>query len=137
MSHPTFDDLVSLEPRLADLLEEAQAYRRGGSRSSTLHAVWYGYWGYAPGFKRRLSELVGWSSGRTGILGSSEAYEMVYKTLYQALTGPRTVGDNRPGRKPKRNRPSRARRTGDEEFVLIRASDLPEDDDPNMPGKVV
>jgi len=43
--------------------------------------------GHRPGFKRKLSELVGWASGREGVLGSKEAYEVVYGAIYEALAG--------------------------------------------------
>jgi hypothetical protein len=87
MSRPTFDDLAALEPRLARLLAEAQECRLRRGRRLDVTAVFYSYGRHRPGFKRRLSELVGWASGREGVLGSSEAYEVVYRVVYQALAG--------------------------------------------------
>jgi hypothetical protein len=73
MSRPTFDELVALEPRLADLLAEAQAYHTNRPREFCANAVFYGYPGHRPGLKKRLSELVGFTSGQEGVLDSSDA----------------------------------------------------------------
>src|SRR5437016_5708390 len=93
MSRPMFDDLVSLEPRLADLLKEAQGYRRKARRRFCANAVWYGYRGHAPGLKQQLSELVGWYSGRKDLLGTPGAYDVAYQTLYYALPDCRHEGE--------------------------------------------
>jgi hypothetical protein len=85
MSQPTFPQLVSLEPRLAGLLEEAKAYRQKVGRNFCANAVWYGYRGHKPGLRQRLTQLVGWNSHRKDLLGSSAAYDVAYQTIYRAL----------------------------------------------------
>jgi hypothetical protein len=85
MSRPTFDELIALEPHLADLLAEAQNYHATRPRGFCANAVFYGYPGHRPGLKKRLSELVGFASDREGVLGSSEAYDVAYRAIYQAL----------------------------------------------------
>jgi hypothetical protein len=96
MSRPTFDELVALEPRLADLLAEAQDYHAKRPRGFCANAVWYGYPGHRPGLKKRLSELVGFTSGHGGVLGSSAAYDVAYKATYQALPNCKHKGECRP-----------------------------------------
>jgi hypothetical protein len=85
MSRPSFEELVSLEPRLADLLAEAQAYHTKRPRGFCANAVFYGYPGHRPGLKKRLSELVGYTCGQEGVLGSWEAHDVAYRAIYQAL----------------------------------------------------
>jgi hypothetical protein len=85
MSQPTFAQLVSLEPGLADLLAEAKAHRRKAGRKFCANAVWYGYPGHQPGLRQELTQLVGWNSGRKDLLGSSAAYDVAYQTVYRAL----------------------------------------------------
>ena len=85
MSQLTFADLTSLEPRLSDLLQEAQDHHAAAGPHFCANAVFYGYPGHRPGLKQRLSSLVGWSSGRNGLLGSSTAYDTAYHTIYAAL----------------------------------------------------
>ncbi len=96
MSCPTFDELVALEPRLADLLAEAQAYHANRPRGFCANAVWYGYPGHQPGLKKRLAELVGFTSGREGVLGGSAGYEVAYRTIYRGLPNCKHQGDCRP-----------------------------------------
>lgn len=52
-------ELVALEPRLAELLDEVKALRL---RGSSVLAAWYGFNGW-PGFKPRVTNLVGWYRG--------------------------------------------------------------------------
>jgi hypothetical protein len=87
MSRPTFDELVALEPRLAHLLAEAQELRRRRGRRLNVNAVFFDYARKGDGFKRRLTRLVGNVSDREGVLGTSEAYDTVYRTIYNALAG--------------------------------------------------
>jgi hypothetical protein len=82
---PMFDDLARLEPRLADLLAEAQGYGRDRNPDFCANAVWYGYAGHQPGLRSRLTKLVGWESGHGGLLGSSLAYDIAYDTIEAAL----------------------------------------------------
>ncbi len=83
----TWAALVEAEPRLADLEAQARlAHQMPGPRCT--NAVWYGR-GNGPSMKRRYSELVGWGRPRSAPgpkwLRSSEAYEVGYAFLYDAL----------------------------------------------------
>lgn len=80
---PTFEELAQLEPRLQELLTEAQATRR--KRGYLAGKVWYGYGGY-PGLKPRLLELVGWEREEEHtLLSTRTAYDVAYDTIYEAL----------------------------------------------------
>jgi hypothetical protein len=92
MANLTFNDLVTLEPRLAELLTEARAFKPRPKFCA--NAVWYGYFG-SSGLKDKLLGLVGWGretpldgatdAPREETLKSSEAYDVAYHTLYEAL----------------------------------------------------
>jgi hypothetical protein len=77
----TFDELCALEPGLRLLYEEARAQRRKRRGPHyCANATWYVL------FKPRLSRLVGWERpDRDPVLGSSEAYDLAYHTVYEAL----------------------------------------------------
>ena len=81
----TFAELAGLEPRLAALLAEAQAVRDDGVDAVFCGTEWFLGWYGRPSFKRRLSALVGWFAGRRGVLGTSAAYDVAYRTVYAAL----------------------------------------------------
>jgi hypothetical protein len=83
----TFNQLVKLEPKLGELLKQAQAVKDDGSQEYYCgNAVWFG-WDNYPGFKRSLCALVGWDRLGDGdpVLFSSDSYEVAYKTIYNAL----------------------------------------------------
>ncbi len=86
-TRPTFEEMADLEPELAGLLAEAQELRRRKGRRLEVNAVFFDYARKGTGYKRRLSELVGFLSGRDGVLSTSAAYDVVYKTIYNALVG--------------------------------------------------
>jgi len=67
------------------LLHEALGHRKTAGPDFCANAVFYGYPGYRPGLKQRLSKLVGWETGRKDVLGSSAAYNVAYHTIYDAL----------------------------------------------------
>lgn len=87
----TWHKLAQLEPRLSEVLKQAQAIRDDRSDSSfCANRVWFGYDEPGPGprgFKSKVSSLVGWCSVNAGhpVLGSSEAYDLAYRTVYDAL----------------------------------------------------
>jgi hypothetical protein len=81
----TFRALVEQEPRLADLLAEARAHHNNRDPVFCANAVWFGYHGFRPGLKARLSRLVGWTAEQGGELRTSEAYSLAYETIYRAL----------------------------------------------------
>src|SRR5262245_30960613 len=80
----TFADLVRLEPRLGQLLDRARAYHAKAGPKFCANAVWYGYFGRR-GLRSQLQQLVGWEADQEGVLGTSRAYDVAYRTLYQAL----------------------------------------------------
>jgi hypothetical protein len=81
----TWRALTRLEPRLRDLLAEARSHHLNRSLDFCANAVWYGYLGFRPGLKARLVRLVGCRAEKGGDLRTSEAYDLAYQTIYQAL----------------------------------------------------
>jgi hypothetical protein len=73
----TFADLASLEPQLGALLREAR-HVDASSDAFCANGVWYG------SFKPRLLLLVGWEASNPA-LRTSEAYDLAYETIYDAL----------------------------------------------------
>ena len=65
----TWADLVALEPRLADLLQEARSCRR--RKGWCANAKWYGYGKhFGAGLKGRLIHLVGWEGAGPWVAAS-------------------------------------------------------------------
>lgn len=115
----TFAHLVALEPELGDLLAEAIHLKTTSSRGFCANAVW-------PGLKERMRELVGYASGRAGVLGTSAAYDIAYRTIYQALPRCRHRGGcARRGRAQVRRPLGSLSESG---LVVVRASDIVEPD---------
>jgi hypothetical protein len=76
----TFKELAELEPGLKELLNEAHQVKSDGIPHFCANAVWDGR------FKPRLVLLVGWDARqRTTTLQSERAYDVAYKTIYNAL----------------------------------------------------
>jgi hypothetical protein len=89
----TWAALVAAEPRLAELEAQARLARQMPGPKCA-NRVWYGRPG-TPSMKADFSRLVGWGRSRSAPgpewLRSSEAYELGYSHLYDALpcdTGP-------------------------------------------------
>jgi hypothetical protein len=83
---PTWAELVEAEPRLGQLLREIRAIRRTPGKRWCANAVWYGYGGgYRHSFKGRLSRLVGYDRRGDPLLGTEDAYDRAYETLYDTL----------------------------------------------------
>lgn len=79
-----FHEICAIDPRVALLYRKAQAVKDPGVTPwFCANAVWDGYGG-RPGFKHRLSELVGFDAEREA-LATSEAYDVAYQTIYDAL----------------------------------------------------
>lgn len=76
LTNPTWEELVALEPRLAELYTEARAVRR--TRRFCANAVWVRQ------FKPRLLRLAGWYAEKPE-LRTTGAYDVAYRTLYAAL----------------------------------------------------
>jgi hypothetical protein len=81
----TFAELAGMEPGLLDLLAEARSHHEDPDPDFCANAYWYGYPGYRPGLKGRLIRLVGMFAEGGGVLRSSEAYDIAYHTIYNAL----------------------------------------------------
>jgi hypothetical protein len=79
-----FLELAELQPKLMALYEEAKKHREMKGGVFCANAVWYGYPGHR-GIKPRLIELVGWNQRWHERLGTCEAYDIAYKTIYEAL----------------------------------------------------
>jgi hypothetical protein len=78
----TWEELCNLEPRLLSLFNEAQATRRSRQGLSFIpESSWYRY------FKPRMLYLVGLDAKGTGVIKSSEAYNLAYEKIYNALKG--------------------------------------------------
>lgn len=73
----TFESLATIEPRLLQLYNEARCIKPEG-RNFCANEVWYKQ------FKPRLLRLVGWEA-ENPLLATAEAYEISYKTIYDAL----------------------------------------------------
>jgi hypothetical protein len=82
---PTWTELVQLEPRLLDLVREALE-AQATSPNYCANAEWYGYRGHQ-GIKPRLVLLVGDEAAPFApeLLRTSAAYDVAYKTVYEAL----------------------------------------------------
>lgn len=94
----TFSDLVTLEPALQWLMDDAVAYRKSHGKKKTCcaNARWYGYGDWkGRGIKERLLELVGNASSRRIVkppLRSSYAYDLAYDSIYRRLPNCRNCG---------------------------------------------
>jgi hypothetical protein len=89
-----WQEMVRLEPALGDLLAEVEAIKDDGSRPSFCRDALYvpGDPGEV-GLKRRITELVGWSSRNRGSpLGTSEAYDIALRVIIGALPPCRHCG---------------------------------------------
>jgi hypothetical protein len=77
----TWHNISRLEPKLAELLKEAQAVTDpGGDPGFCANAVWYDR------FKPQLTCLVGWFARcKHFLLTSPEAYDIAYDKIYEAL----------------------------------------------------
>src|SRR5437764_1430140 len=117
----TFRKLAALEPGLDSLLAEARSYHRtaGQTPNFCANAVWYGYPGHEPGLKRRLMQFVGHVRGGDGVLATSEAYDVAYHTIYQALPDCRHEYGFCQSFRPRRTTP-----TPGGELIVARMSDL-------------
>jgi hypothetical protein len=84
----TFARLGALQPRLAGLLAEAQAHRRDPGPDYCELATWCG-WDGGPGFKGRLSGLVGCHApaAAPALLRSARADDVAYQEILGALPG--------------------------------------------------
>lgn len=81
----TFDEICRLEPRVLDLYEEAVNADPNELDYSEL-SRWFGYGVYrGNGIKPRLVKLVGWQRCQKDRLATSEAYDIAYKTILDAL----------------------------------------------------
>ena len=85
----TWQDLVEMEPRLADLEEDARSVEDDGQGESfCANDIWYGHGPYRGiGLVQRLEGLVGWlaDGSKPPLLRSSAAYDVAYRHVYNLL----------------------------------------------------
>ncbi len=83
--------LVEHEPKLKDLYEEARSIKPEPGEVYCANFTWYSPEGR--NMKKRMMKLVGiMRSGGPGILRTSEAYDLAYKKIYNALPACRGCG---------------------------------------------
>ncbi len=86
-----FEKLCGMEPRLQALYKKAKGMRDDPSRPSfCANAVWFGALG-EEGLRGEMARLVGWFAENPE-LRTTEAYDIAYETLYQALPNCRACG---------------------------------------------
>jgi hypothetical protein len=91
----TWQRLVELEPRLADLYNRARAVRDDKHHSSfCANRVWYGRDNQEGGLRGQLFKLVGHEVSRHADprLRTSAAYDVAYHAIYHALPDCRNCG---------------------------------------------
>jgi hypothetical protein len=77
---PSWEDLIPLEPGLADLLVQAQSYRRQRGKPFCANDIYYG------DIKPKLLALVGWErEAYPDLLRTSAAYNVAREIIYNAL----------------------------------------------------
>ncbi len=90
----TWADLVRREPRLIPLLTEAVKQHRDTDSHYCANGKWYGFGKYRDrGLKPRLVRLVGiHAESSDPVLHTSEAYDVAYQRVYDALPNCRDCG---------------------------------------------
>ena len=78
----TFAGLADRDPRLRALLAKVKAIRSEHLNSDSFCA---NSWWYGKGLKEELTWLVGWLRRDDPVLGTSDAYDLAYDTLYDLL----------------------------------------------------
>lgn len=82
----TFGDLCQIQPKLRDLLRQAQQAPAGDDFCANEFYYGYGHFKRQGGLKKRIIELVGWEACTNhNLLLSSEAYDIVVDTIWNAL----------------------------------------------------
>ncbi len=77
----TFTQVCEVEPALWGLLREAREIYRNKPRHLNTDKVWYNT------MKPKLVELVGIRANGFGMITSSDAYDVTYSEIYNALKG--------------------------------------------------
>lgn len=84
----TLDEICRLEPGIRDLYDEARLVDTSGDYNDM--EKFYGYGAYrGRGIKARLVRLVGWARCRKDVLATVEAYDIAYRTIFDALPMPK------------------------------------------------
>lgn len=89
-----FAELVKIEPRLGQLLADAQRFKRQsrGKRRICANDRWYGYFEWrGKGLKARLCRLVG-EEAEIPELRTVDAYDVAYHYIYRTLPDCRQCG---------------------------------------------
>jgi hypothetical protein len=74
-----WERLIELEPRVAELLEEARRVKDPGGSSFCANQTWFDQ------FDKRLDKLVGWYADGDPDLQTSEAYDVAFIKIYDVL----------------------------------------------------
>lgn len=92
MTLPTWNDLVTKQPALAEIEREIRSIDATNDPAFCANFRWYGY-RKNPSFKQDMMELVGkWAITSDPDLKSSEAYDVAYQHLYNLLPDCRHEG---------------------------------------------
>jgi len=75
----SWEKLIELEPRLAELLEEAKQVKDLGGSSFCANQTWFNRFG------KRLDKLVGWYAEGAPAIQTSESYDIAFMKIYDAL----------------------------------------------------
>ena len=82
----TWDQLVEREPRLQQLREAIAAVRDDPAEPYCCANEYWFFSHRGPGFVEQLAALVGWHRRPFDpLLGTSDAYDLAYRTLYDLL----------------------------------------------------
>jgi hypothetical protein len=76
----TWQEMIAIEPRLADLFRDAKAVRDPGGKPFCANHFWY----RQGGLKDRLCLLVGWEAEKPE-LQTSQPYDIAYRKCYDVL----------------------------------------------------
>lgn len=80
--HPHWPLIAKLEPRLNTVLAAARDVRDTGGGTFCANTAW----GQDGGLKDQMEPLVGWDrKNKGGFIATSDAYDIAYETIYNAL----------------------------------------------------
>ena len=89
---PTWAELVQRERRLGDLMAKVRRVREDPDFCA--NATWYGA-GDDRGVREEMAQLVGWDRIGDPVLGTEDAYDVAYDTLYEELPDCRHAAEER------------------------------------------
>lgn len=83
----TWEQITEAEPRLLDLLKEAQGVKDKGGSYFCANDIWYRGNKEHASFKQRLFPLVGDEASKSlpGFMRTSKAWDIAYRKVYDVL----------------------------------------------------